>query len=433
MSEQTMRFRMGIFVLATMVLLAVLITLFGSAPTLFTRFNRYTVVFADAPGVAQGTPVRRSGVRIGQVEKLYLDSETGQVRVVLMIEKKYPLYEGDEAVLVSGLLAGDTSIDIVRAPEAGSPAEESEQEPEAGPGPRRRELQPGAELKGVPPTGTRELLPETRQVLNDIRRSLQRFDKLTPVMDETLREYRALARETRTTVIPDVRRASEEIQAASRTFGRLSERLDVLVQTNQDKAIKALDALNEDLVRLGNVLNEENQRNLSGTLKNLRTASDTFPGMSKNADELIKEGQQTLRRFNESLNRTDEVLTNLQQVSKPWAQRSDAITRNLDESAVKLNQTLTEGRETLRGLSRPDGTLGRLAADPTLYNNLNETVCGINHLLPRLDRILHDLEVFADKVARHPESLGVGGAISPSSGLKEAPTSGSHLPLWQPR
>jgi phospholipid/cholesterol/gamma-HCH transport system substrate-binding protein len=55
----------------------------------------------------------------------------------------------------------------------------------------------------------------------------------------------------------------------------------------------------------------------------------------------------------------------------------------------------------------------------------------INHLLPHMDRILHDVEVFADKIARHPESLGVGGAISPSSGLKEAPTSGSHLPLWQ--
>jgi phospholipid/cholesterol/gamma-HCH transport system substrate-binding protein len=31
--------------------------------------------------------------------------------------------------------------------------------------------------------------------------------------------------------------------------------------------------------------------------------------------------------------------------------------------------------------------------------------------------------VFADKVARHPESLGVSGAISPSSGLKEGPSS----------
>ena len=30
---------------------------------------------------------------------------------------------------------------------------------------------------------------------------------------------------------------------------------------------------------------------------------------------------------------------------------------------------------------------------------------------------------FADKIARHPESLGIGGVVSPSSGLKEAPSS----------
>jgi phospholipid/cholesterol/gamma-HCH transport system substrate-binding protein len=29
------------------------------------------------------------------------------------------------------------------------------------------------------------------------------------------------------------------------------------------------------------------------------------------------------------------------------------------------------------------------------------------------------MRVFTDKVARHPEVLGVGGAIRPSSGLKD--------------
>jgi len=42
-------------------------------------------------------------------------------------------------------------------------------------------------------------------------------------------------------------------------------------------------------------------------------------------------------------------------------------------------------------------------------------------ILPRVDRILRDIEVFADKIARHPESLGVGGAIRPNSGLKDPP------------
>jgi phospholipid/cholesterol/gamma-HCH transport system substrate-binding protein len=47
-------------------------------------------------------------------------------------------------------------------------------------------------------------------------------------------------------------------------------------------------------------------------------------------------------------------------------------------------------------------------------------------MLPRLDRILKDFEVFADKIARHPESLGVRGAVAPSSGLKESPFRSSY-------
>ena len=62
------------------------------------------------------------------------------------------------------------------------------------------------------------------------------------------------------------------------------------------------------------------------------------------------------------------------------------------------------------------------ANDPELYNNLNDAACMLTRLMPRVDRILRDVEVFADKIARHPESLGVGGAINPSSGLKTVPT-----------
>lgn len=64
----------------------------------------------------------------------------------------------------------------------------------------------------------------------------------------------------------------------------------------------------------------------------------------------------------------------------------------------------------------------KIVTDPSLFNNLNEMTATFVKLMPRLDRILKDAEVFADKIARHPESLGVGGAIHRDSGLKEAPT-----------
>jgi len=58
-----------------LMLLAVLVVMFGSLPTLFKRSDIYTIRFVDAPGVGQGTPVRRSGVRIGEVKNFQLDDE----------------------------------------------------------------------------------------------------------------------------------------------------------------------------------------------------------------------------------------------------------------------------------------------------------------------------------------------------------------------
>jgi phospholipid/cholesterol/gamma-HCH transport system substrate-binding protein len=104
------------------------------------------------------------------------------------------------------------------------------------------------------------------------------------------------------------------------------------------------------------------------------------------------------------------------------AERSDKIFKNLDEGSDKMNKMLTEMRDFLQVASRSDGTLSRLLNDPSLYNNLVETTCMVNRMLPKLNHVLHDVEIFADKIARHPESLGLGGMVRPGSGLKEPPT-----------
>src|SRR6516164_3031454 len=96
MNEQNMRFRVGLFVLGTLVLLAVLTFLFSGLPTFLKRHQDYTIVFRQAPGVGPGTPVRRSGVRIGEVKSVELDDATGNVRVGIFIEGRHPLYRDDE-------------------------------------------------------------------------------------------------------------------------------------------------------------------------------------------------------------------------------------------------------------------------------------------------------------------------------------------------
>ena len=444
MSERRMRFRIGLFVLVTLLLLAGMIAAFGAVPSLFRFKNAtlYTVTFPDAPGVHVGTPVRRCGVRIGEVEQVDLDGEKGEVRVALRIDRRYPVRRNEQPTLNTGLITGDTAIDFV-VPQAEGKKRKGRADEEPVDPADRRPIDPGQTLAGIRPANVSTLLnrasevvPTTQETLNEIRKSIQRFEELAPLIEQTLRQYRDLAKETREMLpelektnkeirdlaksarefIPDLRKTNDEAFVAIRNWGRLGEHLDVLLQENRDKLVKALENLNETMVRIADAFNDENRRNLNVILRNTRAGSERLPSISQNTDELVKESRQTLKR-------SDEVMQNLQKATKPAADRNESIFRNLDESSVKLNRTLSDAQELLKAMSQSEGTLGKLLADPSLYHHLDDAACILARSLPRLDRVLHDLEVFADKLARHPEALGLGGVVKPSSGLKEAPSS----------
>ena len=411
MNEQTMRFRLGIFVLGSVILLAVLLILFGGFPNLFRRYDHYTVLFNDASGLSPGTPVRRSGVRIGEVEKVELDNETGKVRVGIKVDSRYTLRKGDQPVVARGLIGGDSAIDFVRPRTAPQP-------PDTTP------VEPGAVLTGRPQPDAGDIakevarvMPTAEETLASMQKVFNSLDRMTPLVEQSLRELRDVAKETRAT-IPELRRTSDELQVAARNWGKVGERLDVLLRTNEDKLVKSLDNLNEALKRVNATFNEENQRNLTEGLRNLRNGTSQLDSLTRNTDELIKESRKTVQRVNDSVTRSNQVLDNMQKATRPLADRSESLTRNLDESAAKLNQIMGALGGFVGGTGRTDGTLQRFLNDPSLYNHLDEAACGVARLLPRMDRALQDLEIFADKIARHPEALGIGGVVRPSVGLK---------------
>jgi phospholipid/cholesterol/gamma-HCH transport system substrate-binding protein len=526
MDDRTRRIRLGIFALVVLGLLGTLIVLFGSLPTFFQRTNTYTVRFTDAPGISPGTPVRRSGVRIGEVSGVELDEERGIVRVQLAIGVRYTLRRNDRPMIVLGLLGSDAAIDIVP------------QQPEAGEEPDRTPLRAGAELVGFRAasvntllTRATEVVPTTQETLADIRKSMQRLERMAPLAEETMREYRDLARaaqreipnvsrtneelrqliaDTRQAVpevratnkeyqelarevrqaipelkqtnqevqrlakevreaIPDLRNTSADIGTAARNWGRVGERVNVLLQSNEEKLVKALDQINDTLERVANVFNEENQRNVNAILRNLSTASDHFPAISRNTEDILNQSRLTIRRLDDALTQVDQILTdlrpttqamsehgrsiveNLDQTLKPLAQRSerilqnvdegiqelrqslapftqrgDQLARNLDQALERANEVMGDLRALMRAIDQSDGTFRRILTDPTIYNRVDETIFMVQRLIPRLDRILKDTEVFADKIARHPESIGVRGAIRPDSGLKTPPRQPIH-------
>jgi len=443
MSERNLRIRLGIFVVVTLLLLGLLILLFGSLPSLLVTRNYYTVIFDDAPGVNQGTPVRRSGVRIGEVTDVVLDDVNDKVRVKIAIDPKYTLRRSERPTIITGFLGNDTSIDFI--PVEVKPGEQ----------PDRTEIKPGAEIEGFRQVTVNTLLarasdvvPTTQEVLNDMRKSLKRFEDMAPLAEETMKEYRDLAKRTRE-AIPKLEATSDDVGATARAWTAFTERLNLLVAGNEDRIRTILENLSLISSRLNNLVNDENVRMANAIIKNVRDASDTFPATSrnilqasdeapaiaknlreaserfpsiaKNTDEGLVETRAFVKNFNESLTRADDVIRNLQKATTPLADRSDRITTNLDASLEKFNRGMTDINDLVRVVGQSDGLFKRVLTDPTLYNRLDELLCALNKSMPRVDRILRDLETFADKLARHPEAIGLGGVVHPGSGLKDPP------------
>lgn len=133
---------------------------------------------------------------------------------------------------------------------------------------------------------------------------------------------------------------------------------------------------------------------------------------------LVDETQKTIRGVRATVTRLDENLTNLRDATTPLAQRSDAIALKLERSVGHLEVLLSDLSLFSKQLAKRDGSLSLLATDPNLYLNLNESAAQLKLLLKTTEPLLKDARIFTDKIARHPELIGVGGALNGSSGIK---------------
>lgn len=482
MAERTMRLRLGIFVAAAATALLGLVLTFGGTPNPFAERSEYYVYFPEAPGISQGTPVRKSGVRIGQVSDLDIDEETGRVRLTVVIEGKHLPRQNEEPAISRGLLSGDTTLDFIpKVDEKGDPL------PRADPYPI------GAEIDGVPPLNTQRLInqaqgtiPNAQEALAQFNRTIGKFEQVGPKAERALDEIASLARSSRE-IVPELRQTNlrvqefiganqpeqpanlktltRELQEFVTTLKPLIEDLRVVVKDNQQDLGLALKGIRQFTDRANDVLNDDNRRALSGTLRNLETASGDLLGPTnrklvndilnnvkvgsedltkavrliailvdradttvKELNETIKAGGATFRdaggvvqELRARVAQTRAILDNVEKATKPLADNAGPTVQNIAKAADELAKTLADVRLVMSQLGSSQGTLGKVVNDPQLYNQLVDAAANLNRTLIRAEKVAKDLEVFADKVARKPETIGIGGALRPSTGLKESP------------
>ncbi len=355
MNDRVMQFRVGVVVLATAIIAGILVVLFGDLPSLVQATYPLKMSFADARGIANGTPVRKNGILVGRVASVMLD-ERGGVSVVADIDAYVPIYK-DEQPRIASTLLGDSEIQLV----------------------------PGT-----------------------IRPPRQRLGKEEVLAGAISRDpFEVFA-----TLEPKLGSALESLTQASDSVTKLSANLDKLLLGEDDNFAKmvrkteaALDAFSLAMDNINDVMGDPTAR---AKLK------ETINGLP----EIIADLRTTVKGIGTTVDTADRNLRNLEGLTKPLGERGEGMVAQVDQTIGRLDEVLQQAAMFTKALNESEGTLGKLVRDPQVYNDLAQAATNVKTLTKELRPIVDDVRVFTDKIARHPEQLGVRGALDRRPGLK---------------
>jgi phospholipid/cholesterol/gamma-HCH transport system substrate-binding protein len=356
MSERTLQFRVGLFVIVSACLAAAFVFQLGETRSLFERYYEVAINFSEAPGIEVGTPVRKNGVRIGSVSRVFFDEERGGVTVTANIQQRFALRKDSRPRLTQSVL-GDATVEF-------------------SPGRSKEFLKPGAQVTGEAPASLMAIINRMERQVGD---------------------------------------AIESLEGTSDEWQKVAANLNSLMDTNRgnldlviERTAESMHEFSQTMRNANSVLGDpETQKNLQRTVKML--------------PEMVRDTRDAIVTIKAAVETADQNLENLREVTGPLAKRSESIAGKLDRSLGNLDVLLGELAQFSRLLSSEDGSLRKLASDPDLYRNLNRSAGSLDTLLRNLQPVSEDLRVLSDKLARHPELLGVGGALRGSSGVKSEP------------
>ena len=150
-----------------------------------------------------------------------------------------------------------------------------------------------------------------------------------------------------------------------------------------EKVSSTLDSLGTTVSGVNKLLSDANTSSISRTLKNLELAVANVKDLSrtvKGKSEEINNLMQNLSDFSESLtgiaSKADTTLTDINKIVSTV-------------SEADLNGVVTSFKELLDNVNDPDGSIGKLLKDDSVYNSV--------------DSLLLDLNVLVNKIQENPK------------------------------
>jgi phospholipid/cholesterol/gamma-HCH transport system substrate-binding protein len=368
MDEQKLQFRVGLFVLLAVCIAGVLVVRFGDLKQYWEESYALAIRFDEAPGVHPGTPVKMNGILIGRIRKVLLDDAEPGVLVVVDIQADRKLRTDSKASIARSIF-GDSTIEF-------------------SPGSSPDYIPANMKLEGDSPHDPMEAV---RRMEGQLAETLAAFRSTSAEWEAVGHNLNSLMETERGNLEQVIERTAVALDDFSKTMKAAHE---MIANTNQL------------------VASPEMQRSMQETIALL-------PQMARDTRDTIAAAKISIQKASESLDKVNANLDNVSQATAPLAENSRNMVARLNNGLIQLESLLTELNAFATVVNKEDGTLQKFVSDPMLYENLNRSASSLSLLLENLEPTLRDVRIFADKVARHPEVLGVSGALSPSSGIKE--------------
>ncbi len=366
MNEQQLQFRVGMFTLIALFCGVILVLHFGNIKSYFQETYALAIQFEEAPGVRPGSPVQLNGLPIGTVRDVVISEEEPGVICIVDIFSERKLRKDSKAALTRSLF-GDATIEFT-------------------PGSSREFIPPNKKLRGLAPV---DPLASLAKLELTVSKTLSSFN-------ETSEEWRSVGQNLNTLLETKEGKLDDVIERAA---------------AGLESFAATMKAANETLTSANSLLADPQvQQDLKRTIAALPA--------------IVTETQQTIALTRQSVQKVSENLEKINAATDPLAKQSHSMVAKLDGSLGQLEALLTELNQFSKNLNTENGTLQQFSKNPDLYNNLNRSTAAMVTLLNNLEPIIADARIFSDRIARHPELLGVSGAMKPSSGVKEPEENG---------
>jgi phospholipid/cholesterol/gamma-HCH transport system substrate-binding protein len=209
-----------------------------------------------------------------------------------------------------------------------------------------------------------------------------------------------------------LRASIDSISTASGQISALAQRLNDLLTNHEEQLSRIVRKTESSLDSFQTAMSGVNE-----LMSDKQFQESLKQGLRELPDALvdIRRGVGDLRTV---LQLADKNLRNLEGFTKPLGEKGPQLVNRLDQTVARLDALFAQFVDFGQKLNAGGGTIGRLLNDPELYNNVNQTVCNIRELTVRLRPILDDVRALTDKLARHPERIGVKGALQNNVGIK---------------